>query len=589
MACNMELECKPISSSYSVDESMSVADTHIHDQMALPALPPPLPMSMSAAALQQQQQQPPLQQMPATSSVGTPEKNHLCTTCAKAFRSKQQLNQHSLVHTGIRKHDCAYCDKSFKQLSHLQQHIRIHTGETPEKSHMCPTCLKGFRSKPQLNQHNLVHSGVRKHDCPYCDKCFKQLSHLQQHIRIHTGEKPYKCAIDGCDRAFAQLSNLHHHLRNHDDQVKKAETRLYKCVICHRSYTNDSSLKTHTLKMHIHIKPIDVLAEMNSGVRPSSDKQKFFGTSTLQSELGADGLLLPQVLGLQKASGLADFQSSRVSQNLDRGVVRVPSITVCQKIIREECIELDENGDVINVTVDHRKLPQTEIIHNGNHHKVTCESQTAVMNDSGGGGARSLVDKQLMLSADSSHGSSVGGGGGSNNNNNNSTRPGLLSSPVSPPSHENHLSQLHHHHQQNMQLSPSSDKNSLSQRSHPQSIVGGIITSSAASSSSSIVPGADSIATSQNSRFAYLDQRGIPESYLMSMDATLRRNAFPIPLSRAAVGMEHLQGASPAHRPLDGHDFYGAHLPRLPLATHMHLSTSPSRMGESRTFTTLGN
>ena len=115
--------------SSSRDDAMSVSDTHIQDQMALPALPPPLPMSTSTPSLQQQQQ-PSLQHMQATSSVGTPDKNHLCTVCLKAFRSKQQLNQHSLVHSGIRKHDCAYCDKSFKQLSHLQQHIRIHTGES---------------------------------------------------------------------------------------------------------------------------------------------------------------------------------------------------------------------------------------------------------------------------------------------------------------------------------------------------------------------------------------------------------------------------------------------------------------------------
>ena len=353
-------------------------------------------------------------------------------------------------------------------------------------------------------------------------------------------------------------------------------------TLCFISVHQSFNLYCFVSQMHIHIKPIDVLAEMNSGVRPLGNKAKFFGTSLLQADGGgADNLLLPQVLGLQKASGLGDFQSSRVSQSMgsDGGVVRVPSVTVCQKIIREECIELDENGDVINVTVDHRKLPQTEIIHNHNNNKA-CESQ---LNDST---ARSLAEKQLMLNADTNSG---GGGGGNNNNNNNSSssRPGMMSSPVSPPSHENHMSQMHPH---NVQLSPS-DKNSMGQRSHPHS--GGIITSSSASSSSSAgVQGSDSIATSaQNNRFAYLDQRGFPESYLMSMDATLRRNAFPIPLSRASVGMEHLpiQGASPAHRPLDGHDFYGAHLPRLPLATHMHLSTAPSRMGDTRTFTTLGN
>ncbi|XP_059145045.1 uncharacterized protein LOC131932187 isoform X3 [Physella acuta] len=154
------------------------------------------------------------------------EKTHPCLTCLKMFRSKQQLAQHNLVHTGVRKHICSFCDRAFKQLSHLQQHVRIHTGE-------------------------------RKYMCKFCERGFKQLSHLQKHTRIHTGEKPYRCKFENCERAFAQLSNLQHHMRNHDDQVKKEATRIHKCQICHRCYTNESSLKSHTLKMHIHIKPID--------------------------------------------------------------------------------------------------------------------------------------------------------------------------------------------------------------------------------------------------------------------------------------------------------------------------------------------
>lgn len=138
----------------------------------------------------------------------------------------------------------------------------------------CPTCFKGFKSKQQLIQHNLVHSGTRKYHCSYCDKSFKQLCHLQQHHRIHTGEKPYKCTMGDCDRQFAQLSNLQHHLRNHDDQVKKAANRQHACVICHRSYTNESSLKSHTLKMHVHIKPVSPNEDSSDDASGKSHKRK---------------------------------------------------------------------------------------------------------------------------------------------------------------------------------------------------------------------------------------------------------------------------------------------------------------------------
>ncbi|CAG5118459.1 unnamed protein product, partial [Candidula unifasciata] len=201
------------------------------------------------------------------------DRTHPCLTCLKLFRSKQQLAQHSLVHTGIRKHICSFCDRAFKQLSHLQQHVRIHTGErkyvcqlcsrafkqmthlqqhhrihTGERKYVCQICSRAFKQLTHLQKHHVVHTGERKFVCQCCDRAFKQQTHLQQHYRIHTGEKPYRCKFENCERAFAQLSNLQHHMRNHDDQVKKEATRIHKCQICHRCYTNESSLKSHTLK-----------------------------------------------------------------------------------------------------------------------------------------------------------------------------------------------------------------------------------------------------------------------------------------------------------------------------------------------------
>ncbi|XP_070207355.1 uncharacterized protein [Littorina saxatilis] len=157
--------------------------------------------------------------------------------------------------------------------SSLQMHSQgVNTSEmgmdlasSSQRPHLCTICLKTFRSKQQLAQHSLVHTNIRKYTCSYCERAFKQLSHLQQHTRIHTGEKPYQCKFEGCDRAFAQLSNLQHHMRNHDDQVKKESTRIHKCLICHRSYTNESSLKAHTLKMHIHIKQVPLDGQAMDG------------------------------------------------------------------------------------------------------------------------------------------------------------------------------------------------------------------------------------------------------------------------------------------------------------------------------------
>nr|XP_022341600.1 zinc finger protein 236-like isoform X2 [Crassostrea virginica]XP_022341601.1 zinc finger protein 236-like isoform X2 [Crassostrea virginica]XP_022341602.1 zinc finger protein 236-like isoform X2 [Crassostrea virginica] len=141
--------------------------------------------------------------------------------------------------------------------SNDQNFVEVNSTIHPDRTHLCPNCSKGFKSKQQLAQHSLVHTGIRKHICSFCDKGFKQLCHLQQHLRIHTGEKPYRCCFDGCDRAFAQMANLHHHMRNHEDHVKKAANKQYQCSICSRAYTNESSLKNHTIKMHVNVRHLD--------------------------------------------------------------------------------------------------------------------------------------------------------------------------------------------------------------------------------------------------------------------------------------------------------------------------------------------
>ncbi|KAL8574844.1 hypothetical protein ACOMHN_044866 [Nucella lapillus] len=279
-------------------------------------LPPPPPCSSTSSSASL-----PLHSQGVNTSdinldiASSSQRSHLCPTCLKGFRTKGQLTQHLLVHTNVRRHVCIYCDRAFKQLSHLQQHTRIHTGA--ERSHVCETCLKGFFTKQQLAQHTVVHTNIRKYLCLYCDRAFKQLSHLQQHIRIHTekgetdkvedrrylcqfcdrafkqlthlqqhtrlhtGEKPYMCTFEGCDRAFVQMSNLQHHIRNHEEQVKKEASRVHKCLVCHRSYTNESSLRAHTLKMHIHIKQVPDGLNFDQLKKHRKKKHKLYNAPTM--------------------------------------------------------------------------------------------------------------------------------------------------------------------------------------------------------------------------------------------------------------------------------------------------------------------
>ncbi|XP_013096482.2 uncharacterized protein LOC106079820 isoform X2 [Biomphalaria glabrata] len=232
--------------------------------------------------------------------IHTGERKYICQICNRAFKQMTHLQQHHIIHTGERKYICQVCNRAFKQMTHLQQHHRIHTGE---RKYVCQVCNRAFKQLTHLQKHHVIHTGERKYICQCCDRGFKQLTHLQQHYRIHTGEKPYRCKFENCERAFAQLSNLQHHMRNHDDQVKKEATRIHKCQICHRCYTNESSLKSHTLKMHIHIKPIDQHPlPTPKKRRKRKNKDLYGGAPTMVPVSSADGNFNNTMQGM-KAGG----------------------------------------------------------------------------------------------------------------------------------------------------------------------------------------------------------------------------------------------------------------------------------------------
>lgn len=177
-----------------------------------------------------------------------------------------------------------------------------------DKTHVCMTCYKAFKNKPQLTQHELVHNGIRKHTCSYCEKSFKQLCHLNQHIRTHTGERPYKCTIENCGRSFAQLSNLHHHMKNHEEHVKRDISRQFRCLICDRSYANESSLRTHTLKLHVNVKQLD-----NSPVVDASAPKK------RKKKKAAE----PQILAVVDLSSDDDGPPTQVKTELSHGSAHI--------------------------------------------------------------------------------------------------------------------------------------------------------------------------------------------------------------------------------------------------------------------------
>lgn len=259
----------------------------------------------------------------------------------------------------------------------------MDVASSSQRSHICTTCVKGFRSKQQLAQHTLVHSNVRKYTCSYCERAFKQLSHLQQHTRIHTGEKPYCCKFEGCDRAFAQLSNLQHHMRNHDDQVKKEASRIHRCLVCHRSYTNESSLKAHTLKMHVHINKVPPEGAPNpdgttTKKRKRRKKNQLYNSPTMVPLSSHDG---------RSSISIGKKMSSESSSD-------------------DDLIIIGENKKGED-DISHGGMPRS-LVESLNHYERTLAAGMM-------GGAKKLQDSNI--SSSNQFGVGLGGGGGSGNTN----------------------------------------------------------------------------------------------------------------------------------------------------------------------------
>ncbi|CAE1231742.1 KRAB [Acanthosepion pharaonis] len=84
------------------------------------------------------------------------------------------------------------------------------------------------------------------HKCNICHKTFTQSSSLRRHHRVHSGEKPYHCRV--CQKSFSQSSILYNHLRIHSGE------RPYKCHICSKRFLDSSSRLRH-IRSHSGEKP----------------------------------------------------------------------------------------------------------------------------------------------------------------------------------------------------------------------------------------------------------------------------------------------------------------------------------------------
>lgn len=204
----------------------------------------------------------------------------------KKLKSEQDLNQ---VELGLRKSraidlqlQCDDCGGFFKSKCKLRVHWKkVHL----KQALFCLICKRRFKSYKAFNRHqqdkrkscvaasNFRIEGEGKNRVFYCKECeYKSLriKDVMTHLVVHTGDRPWKC--DLCPKTCTQQSSLQAHKESAHKEFKveltchycgklvKGRNRIYRhlkvhtekgipCTVCHKILKNRNSLSQH---MHRH-------------------------------------------------------------------------------------------------------------------------------------------------------------------------------------------------------------------------------------------------------------------------------------------------------------------------------------------------
>ena len=171
-------------------------------------------------------------------------KKYPCKRCSEVFYTKPDLHQHNLA-----KHmNCKYCSRVFEGPNapkNLREHTRlVHEGV---RNHMCSTCGKAFQSKNDMTRHvDSVHlkkpvwQNLRKNypggkkpiverSCEFCGEKFSHALTLRQHISSnHKDVVRFECRA--CAKTCISKDTLYKHLQtNHENDD-------YQCKFCQKLF-----------------------------------------------------------------------------------------------------------------------------------------------------------------------------------------------------------------------------------------------------------------------------------------------------------------------------------------------------------------
>ncbi|XP_041979724.1 zinc finger protein 596 isoform X1 [Aricia agestis] len=167
------------------------------------------------------------------------EASHTCSQCNQMFSSEQLLSSHkcSAKPTEEKKFPCHVCSEKFTNYWELRKHMNTHFPGMLDSKSSFCHLCQKDYTKTGFMNHLRKHTGERPFVCELCHKAFSQSSSLSIHMKFHLNVRKHACTV--CEKKFVTKSELSRHMTVHTKQ------KSYYCGVCDKAFTRSDNMKKH--------------------------------------------------------------------------------------------------------------------------------------------------------------------------------------------------------------------------------------------------------------------------------------------------------------------------------------------------------